>query len=404
MKDFNLSLLRLYWLLVCIFITNISQMPQILEISYFRLVNICCWLLLFLMNTPVLLKSTTIVHNKIIKNIFILYYLYMFMLFCCELVRGKGYLISFNLYSISLAIFIFINGYLTFANLGEDELRLILKTYIISALLTLVDVYYLYYMNITSSMLSWNYAYQEKNTIAVINLFTLIILLVIQVKKVWKRIFKYSLILFLVYFLVILKCRTAIVGGFFALFCWFVCVKGSKKKKLFIFFLGTVSLFLILSIDRLYDLFIINLFLNGKIDGGSIDLSSATSSRSDTIPFLLSSLQEHFFFGNGYSGHGRIESGLIYSLIVFGVIGSIPYITLALLPFFSAIKKQVNKNSLVNSLFLYYAAISTVNFLLEQDAPFGPGAKFSFFWLIFGIYVRFNSDILGDSTRKIESR
>jgi hypothetical protein len=396
MKTIDLSKIKLYWLLVCIFVANISQTPQLLEANYFKSINIICWGILFLLNIPLLIKGSYL-KNKIIQKILLLLYFYILFLFTSELIQGEGYLINFNLYPMALAIFIFLNVFLIIKPNDEKSIKLILLTYIISALITLLNVFFLYYLNVTSTMLSWHSIYTEKNTIAVINLFVLISLYLFKSDKILLRVGKFILILFLIYFLIILKSRTAIVGGLFAVVCHFIFIRNSIKNKFLIFSIITVFSMIIFLNDSVYDLLIVKLFLNDKIQNGSIDLSMVTSSRFDYLSIFASSIQDNFLIGSGYV---RLESGFLYSLISFGFIGAIPYIALAVLPFLSSIQRRKFTNNQVSSLLLYSSAVAIINFLLEQRAPFGPGTKFSFLWIMYGIYAKHYSDVLIKNKRE----
>ncbi|KML07886.1 hypothetical protein, partial [Rossellomorea marisflavi] len=299
---------------------------------------------------------------------------------------GQGYLISFNLYPIFLATFIFLNVFLIVKPNDDKAIKLIMITYALSALFTLFSVYFMYYINITATMLSWHSIYAEKNTIAILNVFVILILISFKSKYKIISILKFLLIIFLVVFLIILKSRTATVGGLFAVICHFIYINKGSMKKIAIFLTITALSLIILLNDTLYKLLVVKLFLNDKVQSGSIDLSMVTSSRSDYVSVFVTSIQENFWLGSGYI---RLESGFLYSLISFGILGAIPYITIAMLPFFTATKNIRNmENDLLKSLLLYSSAVAIVNFFLEQRAPFGPGTKFSFLWIVFGIYAK----------------
>ena len=369
--------------IVC-FISNISQLPIIVDRGLSSLIAMATWGLFAVFCICYGIKW------KILKSIIpILIMALIYGVFIClmEIFSANSYLSSSLIYPIFLSIFILFIA----TNIGHlvssKDLENIATAYIWGALVVCVNVYFEYLVN--ANIADRVYAYDSKNSVAQIlfTAFLLIFLFKFSRKKLLAKILYLAIALFLLVSILLLKSRATII----AIPCSavFALLLGSKKDKYFrwkmLFLLVGIVLYLVF-FPQIYQTLINDILLGGRDNG---NLNDVTSGRWGEW--------ENFFadLGNGWLlGNGRMkrESLILTAILEYGFPIGTMIIALAVMPLIYALKNIKNRDKIVETLF-YVAAAYFLNAIFEQLAPFGPGVKCYFLWLIFGIALAKKNEI-----------
>ena len=140
-----------------------------------------------------------------------------------------------------------------------------------------------------------------------------------------------------------------------------------------------VSIFIIPSWN---EFFIDEIVFNNRVGGGINEISSGRLVHFERFVELFT---ESPIIGNGAV---RIESFPLSVLAGFGVIAGSVIIYFSISPLITCIRKLLNKeySTMLNVLFIF-TLISLSNSLFEEQAPFGPGVKCFFLWVVYGFFV-----------------
>lgn len=302
----------------------------------------------------------------------------LIMLF--QIFSGKNYLSSQLFYPIHLSSFIFIVCYFCGQLLTEKSFKRIINLYVISVVLVSLYIFFTYYFGLTNWFSSKLYIYGSKNSFAQIVLFAAVLIFLYGFMNNNKL--KFPLILLLVFFLLLLKCRSTLVGFFIiVIYVVFFHIKNfSLKVFVVLFFLiFLLSVFIIPSFN---DFFIEGMIFNNR---GNEGWGVITSGRLSHFSKFVKLFKSSPLIGNGKV---RIESFPLSVLAGFGVVAGSILIFFAITSLITSIKRMLKKESspLLTTLFLF-SLISLSNGLFEEQAPFGPGAKCFMLWLVYGFFL-----------------
>ena len=357
---------------VC-FITNMSQMPVLVENSLTRAISIPIWILLF----AVLALEKRIVFNRFSMFVVFICWILLSYTLILDTVTDKSYLSIALLYPFYLSFFIFFIGVFLSRLLTYDDFPILINSYIISALIVAIVIFIQYVIgaNIYGRM----YIYGSKNSASQILITALVFLLVINRPKstLFRNLIKYLSALFLTVVLLSLKSRASIIG--IPVMAAIILGLGKKQYKLKKVIIGIIVIFGILMLnDSFYDI-IINQVISGGRDWSDLnDISSGRYYELQIFPHLLEGFE---LFG---MGRYKIESYPLSVILQFGIpMGGLLIIT-AIWPAWWGFKK-LDKAEPVNIAFIIIAILYFINGFFEQLSPFGPGTKCYMLWLMFGI-------------------
>lgn len=302
----------------------------------------------------------------------------LIMLF--QIFSGKSYLSSQLFYPIHLSSFIFIVCYFCGQFLTEKSFKRIINLYVISVIIVSLYIFFTYYFGLTNWFSSTLYIYSSKNSFAQIVLFAAVLIFLYGFMNNKKL--KFPLIFLLIFFLLLLKCRSTLVGLFIiVIYIVFFHIKNfSLKVFVVLFFLiFLLSIFIIPSFN---DFFIEGMIFNNRGDEG---WGVITSGRLSHFNRFLSLFRENPIIGNGKV---RIESFPLSILAGFGVFAGSFLIFFAITPLIFSIKRILKKeiSPMLSVLFLF-SMISLSNCLFEEQAPFGPGVKCFMLWFVYGFFL-----------------
>lgn len=150
-----------------------------------------------------------------------------------------------------------------------------------------------------------------------------------------------------------------------------------NKKKKIIVIIGVILLLILLFIsDNFNDIVLNNIIFAGRDINDLDNLSSGRISIIREFPILIKN--------NWLTGIGPFyfECFPLSAILQFGLFAGGILIYISLLPLITSIKRKSNDLWEI----LYFLSIGYfINSLFEGLAPFGPGIKCYFLWLLFGI-------------------
>lgn len=362
-------------LLVCA-MTNISQMPLIVNTGYTRYFSTPLWFGLAVVSLLIL----KVIPYSHIKKLFFLVVAFALYFFIASLMNNN-YFNSELPYPIFLAFFVLFIGYLVGRFLTIDDTDEILTVYVISSTLVCIDVFKSYVLGVDMEALT--YAYASKNSVSQILLSAWIIILLRKFGKVKgfiKNLYYILYFILLTITLLGLKSRATIIGIPIVIF-W-VLIHGKLDRKVrYIIILIVIMAVILLSIKpQYYDMLVNNILLGNRSASSLDDLSSGRYSQWENFG---NDFKNNWLFGQGSAAR---ESLILTALLEFGIIGGSMIFSLALSPLVWCLTKF--KRSHPFYLFFSSLAITYItNGIFEQLAPFGPGVKCYLLWFLFGIFL-----------------
>lgn len=360
---------------VCV-MTNMSQMPAIVQAGYTRFFSVPLWVMLAL--------SCMISLKKIpyydIKNIFFLFFLFGAYYYIARIINND-YARSALPSPIFMCFFIIFVGYLAGRFFEIRDIDSILTAYVISSSVVCLDVFRTYVFGTDMSALTYSYA--SKNSVSQILLSCWIIILLRKFGKTTgliKNVYYIAVFLLLTITMLGLKSRATIIG-MPVVIVW-ILVNGKidrKIKRIIIPIIIAVVAFLLIK-PQYYEMLVNNILFANRSGGSLEDLTSGRYSQWQNFG---DEFKDIWMFGKGSAAR---ESLVLTALLEFGVIGGSLIFVLALCPLWWCFRK-FNRN---NSFYLFFSSIAIVyimNGVFEQLAPFGPGVKCYLLWFLFGIFL-----------------
>lgn len=357
--------------LACI-LSNLSQLPYFVNNGKTQIISIPIWFLSFI----ILLSINRFKISRHLFKLLLLTIIFIILILTFSIIYNKNYFSSSMIYSLAISLFIIIIGSLISPFFNRDTFQKILISYVLSSLIVSIVVF-IKYFGFGFSLNTRIYAYSSKNSLSQI-LFTSVIIFYcyFKPKNNFQNIIKILIIIFQIFMLVILRSRATILGlvivSFFIIFS-----KSMNKKKKIIVIIGVILLLILLFIsDNFNDIVLNNIIFAGRDINDLDNLSSGRISIIREFPILIKN--------NWLTGIGPFyfECFPLSAILQFGLFAGGILIYISLLPLITSIKRKSNDLWEI----LYFLSIGYfINSLFEGLAPFGPGIKCYFLWLLFGI-------------------
>lgn len=375
---FSIRSFTKYFIILLVFITNLSQLPFLIGNGLFKIVNYSFWLLSLI----ILIINKK---NILIKNKYKIYFFYIFILLISVffVIFGKNGNTNI-IFPLSISMFVLFIGY-NFGNIYKmEDFKLIAYSFIISGLIVAMSVF----LQMISNGFSWTsrvYAYASKNSVSQILVTVFILLAVFQQKqnKIFKLIFNFIFGLLLIE-LCMLKSRASLLCIVFILIYLISSKKVVKSTKTFFLIMFLVFIVLIMFYPNFKQFIIDNIIFAGR---DSNSLSSISSGRTEMLESFFQLFKEYPFFGHGNFYFENMQLG---ALLEYGLIGGLVINIIAILPIIYAIKNYRLNSSINNQTLMLLAISYYVNGFFEQLSPFGPGVKCYFLWFLYGLSLYWN--------------
>jgi hypothetical protein len=365
------------------FITNLSQLPALLDNSTVKGVVFSIWLLVVLLSVSVARGTGRSIAAGM--AILLIAFFDVFLL-AARILTGGGYITADLTYPVHVAAFIALCGYVAGAVLrdaSEDELlgalRIIGVCFVSSALL----VGFVIYLEVFAGT-DWysanGFLYGPKNSFSLILVEAIAVTLMGQFPRTWKT--RVMAITPFVVLLLILRSRAAIIGlAALLIYVIFSRTAPAVVRRLAGLVLVT-TIAVVATNASIFEPVIVRGFFRGA-PGSSLDVLS--SGRIGQYEIFLDMFPRYVLSG---SGGTYIESFPLAAILSFGLVGSFPVLLLALAPLIYCAKPRLGDAlSILRATVLFIWIVSIVNSFFEELAPFGPGTKFYFLWLLTGLWL-----------------
>ncbi|MCI8387051.1 MAG: hypothetical protein HFE63_01115 [Clostridiales bacterium] len=360
------------------FLTVLSQLPQVVDAGYSSLISRFIWVLGFAI--AIFFNKTIVVSKKFTVALVMASILITFS--CVQVFIIKSSFMSTLSSCILLSIFILLVSMSLGDKLREGDLAHIVKCYILSSLILALDLLFTTLKDFDLS--SMVYVYKSKNSAAVI-LFTGFVLTMVygfKKKRTFNNLVCFGVIGIFSLTILLLKTRAIIICFPIVLILFILFSPFGKKTKGIIIFISVVAVISLFN-ERVYDVVINQIVFNNR----NYAVDDISSGRFDQWYMLGENLKNNWFIGDGKTEQ---ESLILTALIQYGVFMGGYIILYSLWPLFYSLKRVKNvKNKHVFCL-LCISTVYFVDAIFEQLAPFGPGVRCFYLWMLFGILMSNN--------------
>ncbi len=362
-----------------IFLTNLTQLPFIVEHGYSSNLNLIPWggLCLFIPFLSGILFTYRFLRFAGIVLVF-------FSGQCLfEFISGNNYISSVLSYPLYSSMFIVVMGYLFSPKINKRDLKLVFLCYVLSSAIVGISIFFTY----LKGGIDWDahqYIYGSKNSISQI-LFTSIIILLLYFRNTGKSVYailKWVIVAFLTYVILALKSRATIIC--YIVLLYVLLYKSSLKIQTKIIIVG-ISLFLLIIGFAVFNDYISFMWNNILLaNNNAQDIDAVSSGRVDII-------EEAFQLWNGNEllgiGSKYIECFYIASIVQYGIFLGLLLIFIAVTPLLMSVPEIFGTE--FNIAYKTIALTYCIDGFFECLAPFGPGVKCYILWFLFGMILSY---------------
>ena len=364
-------------LTVVCFLTVMSQLPQIVSLGLSSLIAQVVWILFFGMVVYIKRDILIIKHFLISITFGVVYLIFVLLV---SLISGTSYYTTGLFSVIVLSMFILFLSTQIGHDISSKDLINCGKAYILASLILAIDLYIFAYRGIDIS--NQQYQYASKNSAGVI----LMTAAIIAVMTDWRKLKKIEAIInivciaIFVVMIFIMKTRAMIVcvPVVIALLIWKAPMGKIFKTLLILLCVGSL---IALQNEEVYDLVVNQIVFAGRKD----NLDEMSSGRVNQWQHFGKYMEGNWIVGDG---HTELESLILTAFVQCGALMGTLIILYALWPFlFSFVKVVRGDRSREIFLLLLISTVYFIDAIFEQLAPFGPGARCFYLWLILGILL-----------------
>ncbi|PAK49587.1 hypothetical protein CHH47_12665 [Priestia megaterium] len=273
----------------------------------------------------------------------------------------------------------FIGVLLKQANFDEKLLKRCLGLFVVCVVCLALQIKFTYFPSLSSWMSDLVYGYAKKNSAGQLFAVSAIILLFYFNYTTKKALLvRFLLSGFLLYVLLLIQCRTALIGFIVTCFAKLIFVKKGRGKGILLYlFIGIVALMN----DQVISIVRRALFLD-KYAGA--DVNTFSSGRVGYFNDALQVFYSHPLVGNGSY---YVDNFYLNLLTESGIIGLVIIVPVFFSRLFFNLKLENNsfhpKNNL-NTLLKLLSVFYIIESFLEAYPPLGPGVCSFVFWLVSG--------------------
>lgn len=364
-----------YSLYLGCFLSNISQLPIFVQAGLTQRLSFPGWILLTIaifLSRKIRITKPTITQMSLGVALII-------WLLLDSLLISKFQFKSSMFYSYMISLFIFILGSWVSEYVNERVLGNINRLFVVSIFLVSANIF-VEFFGIGYNLSTRFYEYSSKNSVSQI-IFTALILLIIRYtpQNAVGWLTKIGVIVFEMYVILLLRSRATLVS---LLLCILVMVlaRDTNRKMKAIICIVTLGVIVMLVVNEEFNNFIFNkvILANRSV----ANLNDLTSGRVSIISRFPQLIKGHWLTGIGPMYY---ECFPLSAILQFGIAGGILCIIISLQPLY---KSFIFRHTSDEWYLLFLIAIGySVNGLFEGLAPFGPGVKCYYMWLLFGLLM-----------------
>lgn len=361
---------------IATFLTVMSQLPALVEMGRSSLISRLVWLTFF--GLILLLKFHDLKLRKITYALVTVGLYVLFVLVANVISPRGGY--DTSLFScVLLSFFVLVVGMLVGKTLTEQDLYLCGKVYVLTSLILAANLYFGYYRGYDIDNVV--YAYGSKNSAGVI-LFTAALIAFVygwQRGNLLGNLLNGVAVACLLYMVLVMKVRAVIVCIPLVALCAAIRAPFRKKVRIPLILL-CVAVLVALQFDSVYDLLINNILFANRGE----DLAGASSGRMTQWLKFFDNLRGQELFGDGRTEQ---ESLILTAFLQCGIPVGGMIIAYGVWPLMWSLRRT-NRSADRHMFLLLMVALSYfVNAIFEQLAPFGPGARCFYLWLLLGVLL-----------------
>lgn len=369
--------------------TVFAALPVFSGSDTYKMILLFIWIIDFAVNVSLFKVSFTSTSMMIIIS-WIFYMVYSSVM---HIISGDGYINGTYFYSVSLCVFIYVNGCFLFHEQTKNAFNAIMVIYNACSALILIYIYITNFWGV-QYLLYETYIYGEKNSIGPIIVSNLIVLAIRETKaNALSKCMRIACQIFFTYMLLLVNNRAGIVELAIVLICYIFFSDKSHRtydvlrpKHFSVIHMLVLFWAVLISMVFYGDILIqkvLSLFKWALRLELSYDLDRFSSGRITLYYLTINYIIKVF----PLFGVGVYYTDLFYLSMIAeaGLVGAVPVFVIVLTILFSAVKNIKSKNNYIKLLGLLAVQTLTAS-LLEGLAPFGPGTVVFIFWLLFGAY------------------
>lgn len=364
-----------YSLYLGCFLTNISQLPIFVQAGLTQRLAFPGWILLTI---AIFISRKIRMTKSVITQICFGVALIIWLLLDSLLISMFQFRSSI-FYSYMISLFIFTLGSWVSEYVNERVFENINKIFVVSIFLVSANIF-VEFFGVGYDLSTRFYEYSSKNSVSQI-IFTALILLIIRYtpQNAVGWLTKIGVIVFEMYVILLLRSRATLVS---LLLCILVMVlaRDTNRKMKAIICIVTLGVIVMLVVNEEFNNFIFNkvILANRSV----ANLNDLTSGRVSIISRFPQLIKGHWLTGIGPMYY---ECFPLSAILQFGIAGGILCIIISLQPLY---KSFIFRHTSDEWYLLFLIAIGySVNGLFEGLAPFGPGVKCYYMWLLFGLLM-----------------
>ena len=353
---------------------------------------------LWILMVFVTLISTPKIRIREFKFFFIAVILFIISISLLDLFTGRIYLSSVLVLPILVSFMMLLIGYLNSDLFTIKFVKRLANYYIIATLILCIDIYFNYLRGYDVSVVT--YVYRAKNSAGQLILTATVLLLFMFKPKGIKKLLKYGIIAFFLYVIIKMRSRASLVSFLIVPVVYILSYNVKNKYKIMLVCVLIITGFLLLE-NNLANKLMRNLLLN-TTSSGSIDIrdfNRITSNRYQYLDTFTKLFKGHEFFG---IGNYYMDNFFMAAFLNYGIFIGVLLVTMALYPIkvtFAFRRGDVSFTLAMRVIALTYF----FNGFFEHLAPFGPGVKCFFLWLVIGTLVSSNHQLLSSERRSPNS-
>lgn len=364
-----------YSLYLGCFLSNISQLPIFVQAGLTQRLAFPGWILLTI---AIFLSRKIRITRSTMTQMGLGVALIIWLLLDSLLVSVSQFRSSV-FYSYMISLFVFILGSLASEYADERVLESANKIFVLSIFFVSADIF-VEFFGVGYNLSTRIYAYASKNSVSQI-IFTAIILLIVryQPKSTVGRLTKVGLIAFELYVILLLRSRATLVSLLLCILVMALARDTNKKMKATICIIVTGVIVMLVVSEEFNNFIFNNVILANRNVTNLNDLTSGRVNIISSFPQLIK--------GNWLTGIGPMyyECFPLSAILQFGIVGGALCIIISLQPLW---KSFIFRHTSDEWYLLCLISIGySVNGLFEGLAPFGPGVKCYYMWLLFGLLM-----------------
>lgn len=360
------------------FLSVFSQLPIFVASERTQIVSFPIWIVSFAL---VLLASKGKIKADVLR-IYIPTFIFVAIVLFHTVFTSSNYFSSSLLRAFLISLFVFTIGAMAGPFLLEEHLQSVMRAYIFATLIISIYIF-INYFGFSFTLSSKVYAYASKNSVSQI-IFTAILIMILKIHPEQKGVIisKWIAVSFEVILLMILRSRATIVGLIICIMILAVSKNTNKTLRNVILLVGSIFTVSLIFNNDFNRLIFNNILFAGRDASNLNSLSSGRVTIINSFPVLI---KDNWLTGIGAT---YFECFPLSAILQFGLIPGLLMIVISVVPLIYS--RKMSKIS-ADWFLLYLLAVGyNLNSLFEGIAPFGPGIKCFFLWLLFGLLLTSN--------------